>query len=245
MWPDPLVFEELESTQDQLRILSSSGAVEGTSVMCLKQTHGRGRLGRLWVSPSAANLALSLLLRPHLSPSDTAVLGLAVSISIANVLRDLGINSVGLKWPNDIFVGSRKIAGILPEASISGNSVESLIIGIGLNVNSEIADFPPDLHNKITSIRIETHSFYSLPAIARSVLDSVNSLYNRIGSEGIHFVTNIWKSEWMHYGKDVMVNGIVFTAHDIGPDGSLILKDGDGNVTPLFSGEAHPLDYVQ
>ena len=131
-----IVYEEVASTQDIARKLAQEGDPGPVAVMALRQTSGRGRSGRSWISPPGKNLALSVLLKPKLAPQEAPLMGLLASLAVAAALDAKGVPSVALKWPNDVLVEGRKIAGILPEASVKGNTLEFVIIGIGLNVNS-------------------------------------------------------------------------------------------------------------
>ncbi len=145
-------FYELGSTNDEVRELAERNAPEGTIVWALEQDAGRGRRGREWVSPPG-NLYASLLLRPHCSPAAAAQLSFVAALALhATVTQAIGApDTVRVKWPNDVLVRGRKIAGILLESHAGGGVLDWVIVGTGLNVIS----FPPDADRPATSLAAE------------------------------------------------------------------------------------------
>jgi BirA family transcriptional regulator, biotin operon repressor / biotin---[acetyl-CoA-carboxylase] ligase len=236
-----IIYPEVESTQDTARELVLSGEAEGTAVMALKQTRGRGRSGHSWVSPSGKNLALSLILRPTVAPADAALLGLLASIAVAEAVEAMGVEQAQLKWPNDVWVHEKKIAGILPEANLTAKSVNFVIIGVGLNVNTEINDFPFDLRQSITSVFLETGQRRDLEETALLLLEKIDASYARVAQEGCGFVPGLWQTRWAHEGARIIVQGVEGVAVGIAPDGALIIETMDGNLTRVNSGEAIPV----
>jgi BirA family transcriptional regulator, biotin operon repressor / biotin---[acetyl-CoA-carboxylase] ligase len=236
-----IILPELESTQDHARQLALLGEPDGTAVMTLRQTKGRGRMGRAWVSPPERNLALSLILRPNLAPSQAAMLGLAASIAVAEAIETMGIARAELKWPNDVLVASKKIAGILPEAHLNTDRINFVIMGIGLNVNLELDDLPVELHDTATSIFLETGQMIDLEACAETLLQIWQILYTRIIRDGIEFVPGLWSTRWAHLGARVAVKGAGGILHALDIDGSLIVRLDDKTFIRVSSGEIEPL----
>ncbi len=138
-----IIRNSLSSTQDLVRELAQHGAPEGVALMALEQTAGRGRAGHSWVSPAGKNLAFSLLLRPKIDPAEAALLGMMASIAAANTVEACGAAKAELKWPNDVLVNGRKIAGILPEAALNDRAVQYVILGLGLKREFRRGRFPP------------------------------------------------------------------------------------------------------
>lgn len=146
-------FARVDSTNRVARHLGRDGEPDGTVVIADEQTAGRGRRQRTWVSPAGAGLYMSLLLRP---PFDLLESGVAVQliagIAVAEVLRATLPHQPVLRWPNDCYVLERKIAGVLVEAETTGEGFDFLVCGIGLNVNHQADDFPPELRDHATSM---------------------------------------------------------------------------------------------
>ena len=148
----PLIeLDEATSTNDVLRKLAEQGAAEGTAVVALTQTHGRGRQHRPWHSPPGLGLYLSVLLRPPWPASESGALALLAGVAVAAALKQLGVPGVALKWPNDVLVGGKKICGVLVEPVLKGDHIEFAVVGIGVNVRHGAEDFPPELRNTATS----------------------------------------------------------------------------------------------
>jgi BirA family transcriptional regulator, biotin operon repressor / biotin---[acetyl-CoA-carboxylase] ligase len=149
-----LRFDSVSSTNDVARDLAVSGESEGLCVIAGEQTAGRGRQGRSWSSPPGEGLYLSLILRPQVKATESALITLAAAIAVAETLRlDFQTNG-DIKWPNDVLVGGRKICGILVEAAIEGDRLQYAIMGIGVNIAQR--SFPGQIGDTATSLLIES-----------------------------------------------------------------------------------------
>jgi len=235
------VIDEAASTQDLVRDAAVRGEPEGLAIMAVRQTSGRGRYGRSWISPPERNLALSLLLRPKLGPADAAMLGMIASIAVAQAVEEHGIAQAQLKWPNDVTVTGKKIAGILPEARVTGAVVDYVILGIGINVNAVLTDFPPELRELVTSIVLETGRESHLEIVAQSVLGQMERIYGRVIREGVRFAVDLWQARWAHRGAVLQRNGLAGRAEGLDVDGALLLRAQDGTLHRIHAGEAHPV----
>jgi BirA family transcriptional regulator, biotin operon repressor / biotin---[acetyl-CoA-carboxylase] ligase len=233
-----VVHEELRSTQDLVRNLALAGEPEGLAAVALRQTAGRGRMGREWVSPPEKNLALSLLLRPDIPPQQGPLTGLAASYAAAEALARLGGINAELKWPNDVIVNGRKIAGILLEARITDERLDFVVIGLGLNLNSELLDFPSELRDKATSAFELTGRRWTSAEAAHVFLEHLEVLYERIRTEGCEFIPSLWKTRWAHRGTRIRRGNVVGIAEDVAQDGCLILRTHSGDAVFVHSGEA-------
>ena len=149
----PAYVEETGSTNADAVELAEGGAPEWTLVVAGQQTAGRGRLGRSWSSAPGKALLLSVILRPPLAPARAAVLPLLVAATMAEAAGPRRV--VRTKWPNDLVVGERKLAGVLPEAKVSGRTLSYLVVGIGVNVAMAEDDFPADVRDIATSLELE------------------------------------------------------------------------------------------
>lgn len=232
-----LIYREAESTQDLVRDLALRGEPEGTAVMALKQTHGRGREGRSWVSPEGKNLALSVLLRPRLTPRDTVLLGFLVSIAVAETVEARGVPEALLRWPNDVLVRGGKIAGILSEATVQAGTIRFVIVGIGLNVNTLDADFPADLRTPATSLLMSTGHEADLEAVARELLQKLETLYRRVKTEGCAFIPSLWERRWAHRGRMLVHESATGVGQGLDEDGALVLKLHGEKVIRITSGD--------
>jgi len=235
------IIEEAVSTQDLVREAAGRGEPEGLAIMALNQTRGRGRYGRSWISPRGRNLALSMLLRPKFDPRDAALLGMMVSIAVAETVEEYGIAAAGLRWPNDVMVAEKKIAGILPEARVMGRVVDYVILGIGMNVNAVLDDFPPELRESVTSLLLETGRESDLEGVARSLLGRTERIYDRVTREGTLFVLDLWQARWAHRGALLERDGMVGRAEGLDTDGALLFRTQDGTLHRIHAGEALPV----
>jgi len=184
--PDPfrlLVKESVGSTNDELRRLAEAGAPEGLIVLAEKQTDGRGRRGAAWFSPPGESLAFSVLLRPDEPKALWPRLALATGLAVAGALEEY-LPLVGIKWPNDVWINGRKIAGILVE---SGR--DFAIVGIGLNVNS--LSFPAEVSDTATSLALESGSETSRPEVLAAVIRHLAIRRHQIGTEFSNVVDSI------------------------------------------------------
>jgi len=222
-----LTVEECDSTQDLALELAQKGAPDGYAVLGLNQTSGRGRQGREWLSPRGRNVALSVIMRPLLPAHEAPLLGMMTSIAVTETLEGAGV-SARVRWPNDVLVQERKIAGILPEARIAGSNIEVAIIGIGLNVNSTPDDFPEDLRDQVTSMLISTGRQWPIGETARLLLHKLDLLYGRAKIEGCGFVPGLWARMWAHKGYTVSRDGLTGIAEGIDQDGALLIRTASG-----------------
>lgn len=145
-------FAQTGSTNDDAKAAAEAGAPHGTVVIADAQTRGRGRLGRSWHAAPGENLTFSVLVRPEVSPAEAPPITLAAGIAVAEAVASLGVSDIRLKWPNDVVVGDRKLAGILTEMASDSNHIRFVVIGVGINVNS--IQFPEPMAHTATSLRL-------------------------------------------------------------------------------------------
>src|SRR3954468_1224094 len=147
-------FPEIDSTNRFAFSLASKGGEEGEVVIAESQSDGKGRLGRSWFSPPGVNLYLSIILRPKLAPADAAQLTLMSAVAVAETVKCFLGAPPAIKWPNDILVAGKKIAGILTESSIDRARLHFAVIGVGVNVNVTAELLPEEIRGRTTSLRI-------------------------------------------------------------------------------------------
>jgi BirA family biotin operon repressor/biotin-[acetyl-CoA-carboxylase] ligase len=237
---DVRVFGSLGSTNDTARELAAGGAPEGTVVVALDQTDGRGRQDRLWVSEPGKNLTFSVVLRPGIPAEYLGVISLFASAAVASALTPMCGRDAGCKWPNDVVVGGRKICGILCESTITGSTAGAVIAGIGVNVNQR--NFPAALAGGATSIAVERGSDADLAASLCGILAALESLY-RPGDPGWPAsMAAEWTARNVVLGSRVeaergssRVSGI---ARSVTPSGALRIETGGGTID-LAAGDVH------
>lgn len=164
-FPEPfrlLIRETVESTNDEVRMLAHAGAPDGLIILAERQTAGRGRRGAAWFSPAGECLAFSVLVRPDEPKALWPRLALAAGLAVTEAVESFGLQA-GIKWPNDVWIGQRKVAGILVEAG-----ADFAVVGIGLNVNS--MEFPPEVAEIATSLRLEASRNFSRAEVLREII---------------------------------------------------------------------------
>jgi BirA family biotin operon repressor/biotin-[acetyl-CoA-carboxylase] ligase len=227
----PRVHHRLvDSTNARARELALAGGPHGTVVTAAEQSAGRGRQGRTWSAPPGRALLLSVIVR-GLERGD-ALLPLAVPVAVAEAADAfLGGRRALIKWPNDVWVGERKLAGILLE----GRPQERwAVIGIGLNVGARPDDFPDDLRGRATSLAIEAGPDPGTEAVLAEVLDRLE----RRVADPPRAVLAAWRERDLLAGRTVAWNGGEGTAAGIDAAGALMVDTGDGRRT-LDAGEVH------
>lgn len=236
-------FETIDSTNSCARTLAACWAEEGTVVLSEEQTAGRGRLGRAWFSTPAENLTFSVVLRPQITPDIMNILSLLVAVGIARGLKEHAGVQVHCKWPNDILFRGRKLAGILLEGALSGDRVESVIAGIGLNVNQE--SFPEDLQSRATSLALASGHYHDRPKLFRGILATLEDEYLTQAGLGFKNVVNRWLEHAPMIGKRITVDNsgteIEGTVSGISNSGGLVVASQSGEHTYL-AGDVTILD---
>jgi len=229
---------EVVSTNDEILALARRGAPGGTVVCARAQSQGRGRLGRDWHSPDAGNVYLSLLHRPVRAAAELAGLTLDVALAVARVLDDLGVE-VGLKWPNDLVLNGRKLAGILTELHLDPPSGAAVIIGVGLNVNAPAEAFAPPLDAIATSLAAATGRRFDATALEDALAGALYDACLAFDRRGTPETTG-YLARCVSLGRRVRVSpgGATGVACGVAPDGALLVRfDGrDGRAEPVRAG---------
>lgn len=223
------------STNDEAARLASGGAVHGTVVTADAQHAGRGRMGRTWHSPPGENLYLSCILRPSLSPGHATAVTLATGLGVWDAVRETGVQPA-LKWPNDVRVGGRKIAGVLTEMSTRGSRLQHIVAGIGINLQTR--DFPPHLADAATSLRLLGIAVDRERFIAR-LLASLEPWLERFFAGGVPAIAEAWlaRAELSRVRGTVAERSIEGRAVGLDPDGCLVIEDAAGMQHAIRSGE--------
>lgn len=228
-------FETIDSTNVHAAALARDGAPEGTLVLAERQTAGRGRLGRSWVSPARVNLYASFVLRPRLAPADAPQLALAAAVAVARALRtvvDDVPGRVAIKWPNDCLLDGRKVAGILTEMDAEVDRIRSVVLGIGVNLNAPARAFPAELRATATSVLLATGTRVDRPKFAAVLCHELEAVYDRVVREGFAAIAPEWESHSCLTGRQVTVDcsgrRTSGTVRGIDPAGRLVLAGAAG-----------------
>lgn len=237
-------FKDVESTNDVARNLASKGEPEGTVVIAETQGQGRGRLGRAWISPEGG-VYFSVLLRPVLSPAEVAKVTLTFAVSVTAAIREsTGVNAT-IKWPNDVLYDGRKLVGILTEMTAEADAVNFLVVGVGVNVNTELRQYPARVRDKITSLAAVLGEPVDRIGLAAAILQHLDEDWTRLVRGEFGNVLNDWRRMSSTLGALVRVSTVTGEfegeAIDVGPDGQLIVAASDGRERAFSSGEVEHL----
>lgn len=222
------------STNDRASELAETGAPHGTVVTAEEQTAGRGRLGRSWFSPAGTGIYLSILLRPAISPERAPGLSVMTALALARTLEPYAPGEVAIKWPNDLLLAGKKVAGILTELSAERGKISHLIVGVGVNVNHGVGNFPEDLRSSATSLRRVLKRKLSRVAIAQQFLRQFEKSYQRYVKVDLSADRRALKQYSSLMGKEVTLLSGEIRQHglavDIDSSGCLVLQQEDGRI---------------
>lgn len=232
-------FMEIGSTNTTAKQMAVQGATEGTVVVAEHQTHGRGRKHRGWFSPASGGIYCSLILRPRISPADSPRITFLSAVSAAEALCRVTPLHPTIKWPNDILIRGKKVAGILTEMASDMDSVSYGVVGIGINVNT--SDFPDIIADTATSVFRETQQPLSRTALVQAYLEEQEKWYGVLKRQGFEPVLERWRTMANIIGKPIRVEmidkRIEGRVQMIDADGVLILGDKRGQTHRILSGD--------
>ncbi len=238
---DIRVFQQTTSTNDVIEKLARDGVKEGVVVFAESQTTGRGRMGRKWMSPAGKGLWFSLLLRPDLRPQQATQLTVASAVALHQaILRTTGL-SPEIKWPNDLLLRGRKVAGILTEMHAELDQITHLILGIGIDVNLSSADFPADLRRTATSLKVELGKPVPRPELAVAVLIAMDAAYARVLCGDFAALATEWEAHCSTVGAQVAIRAgervIRGRAESLSEDGALLVRTEHGHLERVVGGD--------
>jgi BirA family transcriptional regulator, biotin operon repressor / biotin---[acetyl-CoA-carboxylase] ligase len=233
-------FENIDSTNKEAKNLADKGAVEGTLVIAEEQTKGRGRLSRNWMSTPYESILMSLIFRPDLPLSKIFTLTMIASVAIVKAIKKTTGLKTRIKWPNDIYFNNKKLAGILTELNVKGNTINYAIVGIGLNVNFD-PDKYPEIKEIATSLYKETGKSVSRNELLQTILIEIGREYSLLKNGKINKIRKQWNKNSLVIGKPVIVFSEGYSeegiAESIAEDGSLILLKKDGDKKNILCGD--------
>jgi BirA family biotin operon repressor/biotin-[acetyl-CoA-carboxylase] ligase len=236
-------FQEVDSTNTIAFDLGKEGKPHGTLVVAESQTKGRGRLGRKWESPPGTGIYCSIILRPELAPEDLPKITLAAGVAVCKAVEKKTNLAPLIKWPNDILLAGKKLGGILTE---TGNFMYGepplVVLGIGLNINSDLSGFPTALSGKITSLKIQTGRQYSRGSFLKAIINEIEKNLTELQKNNFHKIIRQFRKRDAVSGKLlswVTIKGDITTGVSLGIDdhGLLHIKDEQGTIHEIMSGD--------
>lgn len=235
-----LAYRSVQSTNDIAATQAEHGVVEGTIVVADQQTKGRGRLGRTWFSPPGTGIYLSIILKPKFPSEDAPGLSLMTALALAESLESFCPKGLKIKWPNDVLLGGRKVAGILTELSAEKNKISHVIIGVGINVNHGIGHFPNELKDTATSVRRYLKHKVGRVALLQKFLLQFEREYSYYRKDRLAHGHRRLRQYSSLLGQEVTVQAAQHRtsgiAQDIDNRGRLILESG-GKLLSITAGE--------
>lgn len=236
---DIRVVREVGSTNTELRKLAEQGAPEGTCIIAMSQTGGKGRMGRRFCSPADTGLYLSLLLRPQMSAAEAVRITAAAAVAVAGACEELSGRQTGIKWVNDVCIGGRKVCGILTEASFSleNGGLDYAVVGLGVNVLEPAGGFPESIADIACAVFDESREDLR-SRLAGEIVSRLAEYYHSLGSPEL---LEEYRKRLMWVGGRITVIGgtesFGCTMLGVNEDFSLNVRLDDGSVRRISSGE--------
>lgn len=236
-------FNETGSTNIDAKHYAEEGEPHGTTVVANMQSAGRGRRGRLWQSPAGSAIYMTILLKPRFIPDKASMLTLVMALSVADAIVEATGLSAGIKWPNDVVVNKKKVCGILTEMNVELDYIQYVVIGVGINVNNNSPEeFPEEIRQTATSLKIESGMQISRAALLERVLAHFEKNYNIFTKTlDLSALMEAYDSRLLNLNAEVRVldpkgeyTGI---ARGIDPTGELLVEKENGEVVPVYAGE--------
>jgi BirA family biotin operon repressor/biotin-[acetyl-CoA-carboxylase] ligase len=234
---DPVLLAETSSTNDVARKQARKGARSGFLVAASHQTRGRGRLGRSWESPPDRGLYVSILLRPDLPMTEAGKLTILSSVALVDAVEAVSGLRPNIKWPNDLVVGRRKLAGLLIETEPKGKRLAFAVIGIGLNVRQEAKDFSPEVRGLATSLYLATGQLHRRADLLVALLQALEQRLSRPFDEA----REAWTASSLTLGQRVTLTTVRGRKHGqamgLDESGALLLRSDSGEVEAVTAGD--------
>ena len=238
---DIRVFQETTSTNDIAEKLARDGVKEGVVVFAESQRKGRGRLGRKWISPGKKGLWFSVLLRPDLPSQSATQITIASATALSRAIHLETQLHPEIKWPNDILIRGKKVAGILTELSAELDRVKFIVLGIGVDVNIVSSEFPPEVRKLATSLKIETGDTLDRAELATTILRELDADYDRVCAGQFEAVANEWEEQCTTLGRNVTIlvgqRETKGRAESLDKDGALLLRTQYGHLERIIAGD--------
>ena len=235
-------LKQTPSTNADAFRVAEEGAPEGTIVIADAQSGGKGRRGRIWSSPAGVNLYCSVVLRPRIMPYEAPQLTFLSAVAVARAIEQTTALAPEIKWPNDVLLGGRKVAGLLNEMSAETDGINFIILGIGVNLNMTAEQFPGDLRYPATSLLLESGTRIGRSRFAATMLNELDKLYAEFLQHGFGPVRDEWQKRCNANGRRVLVSDtgvdlITGMFAGIDGDGALLLCSDEGRIERIVNGD--------
>jgi BirA family biotin operon repressor/biotin-[acetyl-CoA-carboxylase] ligase len=241
-------YDQIGSTNDEAFRLGEEGAPEGTVLIAESQSSGKGRMQRVWYSPPGANIYTSVILKPPVGTIQATQIPIAAGVAAAETINEFCPGKAWIKWPNDVLIGGKKVCGILAQMKMSGQAVDFVVVGVGINVNLTREQFPPDIQEIATSLAIEAGGEISRPALIIRLYENMAKWYRELTRNGFAAVRERWLNQSEMIGKTVSVifksEAVSGKAVGLDEDGSLILMTANNQKMTVSAGDASILKEV-
>ena len=235
-------YKKVDSTNDVAYELAEKGVKEGTCILAEEQAKGKGRHGRNWVSPSEGGIYMSCVLRPRITPNEIPRITLLAAVAVAQGIREAASLEALIKWPNDIMINGKKLCGILTEMKAQQDSVDFVVVGIGINVSTHIRHLPKGASSikeelQRRGVKLEV----SRIELTKKILEKLDEYYILLNKKGFDPIIDLWKDMTAMLGSRVKVTlqnrSFGAQAHDIDPDGALVVRLDSGVLEKISSGD--------
>lgn len=234
-----IVYYEMSSTNNVAKQLASKGEEEGTVVIARKQTKGKGRFDRKWDSPEGG-VYLSIILRPSCQPDKATLLSLSTAVAISKTISNYNL-CPKLKWPNDVRVNGKKIAGILLGSEVSDDKLNYVVLGVGINLNIKINSLSKNIRRNSTTMLEEIGSQIDYYSFIKNLLLNLDKYYKLFRDKKYTLIIKEWKKHSDTIGRMVEIitpsRRIIGEAYDINESGSLIIMKDSGKKITISSGD--------
>jgi len=235
-------YRKVDSTNDAAYELADKGIKEGTVVLAEEQGRGKGRHGRSWVSPPKGGVYMSCILRPRMAPNEIPRITLLAAVAACKSIRKVTGLGAMIKWPNDILIDNKKVCGILTEMKAEQDSVTFIILGIGINVNTPVRSLPKGASSLKEEMRHNGgKADLSRVEIVKKILETLEAEYRTLKEKGFRPIMEEWEALSAMLGSRIRIvlqnRTFEGQAHDIDPDGSLVVRLDSGVMEKVSSGD--------
>lgn len=234
-------IETCDSTQHIAHDEARDGVPDGTVIIAEEQTAGKGRMSRQWASAARKGIWMSLIMRPELPPQQAPQITLVAAVAVTRAIHDVTGLTPHIKWPNDILLDGKKVTGILTELQSDPDRVKAIILGIGINVNQTTEDFPDELEDIATSLKIASGKTINRAQLIAKTLQYLEQYTEMYVTNGFKPIKLLWESYSNVTGRRIraiMLNETIEgIAHGISEDGRLEVKLDDGTIRGIYSAD--------
>ena len=234
-------YEQVDSTNIIAKKMAREGKEEGTIVVAEQQLKGKGRMGREWISPYGKGIWFSIILRPEIPPAKASEITFVVAAGIMQGIKRYTGKDVKIKWPNDILLDNKKIVGILTEISAEMERINYVVPGIGINANQDPEDFPEEIRERASSLKVLTDKEIDRNKLLRFIIEDLEKIYYTYKEDGFEKILKIWTDNNVTLGKRVKAiffdSEIVGVAERIDGEGYLIIRDDYNKEHRILAGD--------